>query len=62
MPFMTTQELLSQRRFTTENIRNLQEVFPELQGANRERAASTINNLHGQLESIADDLAMASAG
>lgn len=61
MPFMTTQELLSQRRFTQENIRNLQQVMPELQGANRERATSTLANLHGQLDSIAAELAMANA-
>lgn len=61
MPFMTTQELLSQRRFTQENIRNLEQVMPDLQGANRERAVSTIANLHGQLDTIAAELAMASA-
>lgn len=62
MPFMTTQELLSQRRFTQENIRNLQEVLPDLQAANRDRAVSTISNLLGQLDSIAAELAMANAG
>ncbi|MDP2244053.1 hypothetical protein [Pseudomonas sp.] len=61
MPFMTTQELLSQRRFTQENIRNLQEVLPELQAANRDRAVSTITNLIGQLDRIAAELAMATA-
>ena len=61
MPFMTTQELLSQRRFTQENIRNLEQVMPDLQGANRERAVSTITNLRGQLDTIAAELAMANA-
>lgn len=61
MPFMTTQELLSQRRFTQENIRNLQRVMPELNSANCERAASTITNLIGQLDRIAAELAMANA-
>lgn len=61
MPFMTTQELLSQRCFTQENIRNLEQVMPDLQGANRERAVSTITNLRGQLDTIAAELAMANA-
>lgn len=62
MPFMTTQELISQRRFTLENIRNLQEVMPGLLPISRERAAATIANLLGQLDRIETDLAMASAG
>jgi hypothetical protein len=61
MPFMTTQELLSQRRFTLENIRNLQEVMPGLQPSIRERASSTIHNLHGLIDRIDTELAMAGA-
>lgn len=61
MPFMTTQELLSQRRYTQDDIRRLQQLMPELQAANRERAVSTITNLLGQLDRIAGELAMATA-
>jgi len=62
MPFMTTQELLSQRRYTQDDIRRLQQMMHDLQGANRERAVSTITNLLGQLDTIAAELAMANAG
>lgn len=61
MPFMTTQELLSQRRYTQDDIHRLQQFMPELQGDNRERAVNTIANLRGQLDSIAAELAMANA-
>lgn len=61
MPFMTTQELLSQRRYTQDDIRRLQQLMPELQAANRDRAVSTITNLLGQLDRIAGELAMATA-
>lgn len=61
MPFMTTQELLSQRRFTQADISRLQQMMHDLQGANRERAVSTITNLLGQLDRIAGELAMANA-
>lgn len=62
MPFMTTQELLSQRRFTQDDIRRLQQLMPGLNSANCERAARTITNLIGQLDRIAGELAMATAG
>ncbi|MDP3978371.1 MAG: hypothetical protein Q8P85_10325 [Pseudomonas sp.] len=61
MPFMTTQELLSQRRYTQDDIHRLQQLMPELQGDNRQRAVSTIANLRGQLDTIAAELAMANA-
>lgn len=61
MPFMTTPELLSQRRYTQDDIHRLQRLMPELQGDNRERAVNTIANLRGQLETISAELAMANA-
>ncbi len=62
MPFMTTQELHSQRRFTLENIRHLHDVMAGLGPIDQERAVNTIHNLRGQVERIDDELAMATAG
>lgn len=61
MPFMTTQELHTQRRFIKENIRALVEAMPGLLPLSRQRAANTINNLQIQLDSINAELAMSGA-
>ena len=61
MPFMTTEELLQQHRFTRADIINLTRLMPSMAVEIQERAARTLANLRGQLGRIEADIAIAAA-